>query len=231
MHVAYAVRVKLTSSATCWAANNHAVHIYDPGENRREEAARYFNENKTVYHINASKPYAQVFKYADLESTVCNAWHLIECVTENLEIKQKIFAQLEELCAPDCIMSTNSSSYRSSMLSENVGAAAKSRILNSHYFMPPYVHAVELTTNGSTAPDIFPFLVERMKQVGLQPFVVNKESTGFIQNRVWAAIKREMLQVVAEGVTDPQTADDIFFETIVRPGTRPFVAMDRKSAT
>jgi 3-hydroxyacyl-CoA dehydrogenase len=221
----------LTSLATCWAANNYPVHLYDPDENRREEASQYFEENKAVYCMTASTKFAQVILCADLESTVCKAWHVIECAPENLNIKQKIFAELQALCAPNSIISANSSSYRSSVLSEKVGGAVKRHILNTHYFMPPHVRAVELMTNGSTAPDIFPFLVERIIEVGLQPFVVNKESTGFIQNRVWAAIKGEMLQVVAEGVTNPQTADDIFFETIVRPGTRPFAAMDRKSAT
>ncbi|ENH98578.1 hypothetical protein COCC4DRAFT_67231 [Bipolaris maydis ATCC 48331] len=104
--------------------------------------------------------------------------------------------------------------------------SAKRRTLNTHYFMPPHVRVVELMTSGNTAPEIMSLLVDRMKTVGLKPFVAKRESTGFIQNRVWASIKREMLHVVAEGIVDAQTADDIFVETIVRPGTRPFAAMD-----
>lgn len=190
----------------------------------------YFNANKVIYQQYASVAPAQVVALEDLESTVANAWLVIECAPEKLDLKRTVFAELATLSAPDCILATNSSSYKSSMISEKASLAAMNRILNTHYFMPPHVRVVELMTNGSTAPEIFPFLVKRLKEVGLKVYVAKRESTGFIHNRVWAAIKRELLQVVAEGVADPETVDDIFFEAIVRPGMRPFVAMDREFA-
>jgi 3-hydroxyacyl-CoA dehydrogenase len=67
-------------------------------------------------------------------------------------------------------------------------------------------------TSGYTAPGIFPFLVERHKEAGLHPVVALKESTGFIFNRIWAAIKREVLSVIAEGVASPETIDSIWIE-------------------
>lgn len=155
---------------------------------------------------------------------------MVECVPENLCLKQKVFCDLESVCMRDCILSTNSSSFKSSAISKK-SHGAQNRILNTHYFMPPHVRIVELMTNGFTAPDVFPFLKRRMEDAGLSVYVAKKESTGFIHNRVWAAIKREMLQVVSEGVADAKTADDIFFEAIVKPGTRPFVAMDRVFVT
>jgi 3-hydroxyacyl-CoA dehydrogenase len=67
-------------------------------------------------------------------------------------------------------------------------------------------------TCGSTYPEIFPFLVERHKEAGLHPVVALKESTGFIFNRIWAAVKREVLAVLAEGVSTPETIDAIWIE-------------------
>ena len=74
---------------------------------------------------------------------------------------------------------------------------------------------VELMTCGHTDPGIFPFLVDRHKEAGLHPIVALKESTGFIFNRIWAAIKREVLAVLAEGVATPTTIDSMWIEQYV----------------
>ncbi|PVH87774.1 YWTD domain-containing protein [Cadophora sp. DSE1049] len=58
---------------------------------------------------------------------------------------------------------------------------------------------VELMTDGQTDEDTFPFCAERLRAVGMHPIIAQKESTGFVFNRVWAAIKRECLTVLAEG--------------------------------
>lgn len=71
---------------------------------------------------------------------------------------------------------------------------------------------VELMTCTYTSENIFPFLVARFKEAGLKPVVALKESTGFIFNRIWAAIKREVLSVMAEGVARPETIDGIWRE-------------------
>lgn len=67
-------------------------------------------------------------------------------------------------------------------------------------------------TCGHTYPGIFPFLSERHKEAGLHPVVALKESTGFIFNRIWAAIKREVLSVLEEGVSTPETIDSMWIE-------------------
>ncbi|KAF2464421.1 3-hydroxyacyl-CoA dehydrogenase-like protein [Lindgomyces ingoldianus] len=210
--------------ATAWAAAGYAVHMHDPDAQAQREALKYFTENVAIYQQGRAIVAGELL-FSELEDAVAEAWHVVECVPEVLEVKQKIFGQLERLAARDSILATNSSSFRSKAVSEKMGEA-RQRVLNTHYFMPPYVRAVELMTNGSTALDIFPFLAKRLEEVGAKVFVAKKESTGFIHNRVWAAMKRELLMVVAEGVSDPATVDDIFFETVVVPGLRPFRAMD-----
>ena len=70
-------------------------------------------------------------------------------------------------------------------------------------------------TSGYTSPGIFPFLVDRHKEAGLHPVVALKPSSGFIFNRIWAAIKREVLSVLAEGVATAETIDDIWIEQYV----------------
>lgn len=78
--------------------------------------------------------------------------------------------------------------------------------------MPPEALIVELMTDGKTEPAIFPWLEERHKEAGLHPIVAMKESTGFVFNRIWAAIKREVLKVIYEGVSTPDQIDKVFME-------------------
>ena len=168
--------------------------------------------------------------HTTLASAVQNAWHVIECVPEDLRAKHAVFADLAALTAADCILATNSSSFRSARVAETLPLHVRARVLNTHYFMSPHVRAVELMTCGCTAGAVLAFLGKRLREVGLSVYTAQRESTGFIQNRVWAAVKREVLAVVAEGVAEPGVVDEIFFETVVKPGLRPFVAMDRRCA-
>lgn len=78
--------------------------------------------------------------------------------------------------------------------------------------MPPEALIVELMTSGYTYPDLLPWMAERQKEAGLHPIVALKESTGFVFNRIWAAIKRETLKVLEEGVSTPAEIDRVFKE-------------------
>lgn len=90
---------------------------------------------------------------------------------------------------------------------------------------------VELMTCGFTAPEIFPFLVERFKETGASPYVARKESTGFIFNRLWAAIKREILTILAEGVSVPDELDAMWKQNILDPRSEPCKMMDGKTSS
>ena len=69
-------------------------------------------------------------------------------------------------------------------------------------------------------------MFERLPAYGLLPFHVLKESVGFIYNRIWAAIKRESLAVVAEGVSTPEIVDQLF-RSILGSRDGPFRIMDK----
>ncbi len=73
-----------------------------------------------------------------------------------------------------------------------------------HFSMPPAQNAIDLMSDGHTDPAVLALLMEELPKHGVFPFEARKESTGFIFNRIWAAIKRESLAVVAEGVSTPR---------------------------
>ena len=88
--------------------------------------------------------------------------------------------------------------------------SARHRLLNTHYYSPPKHKCVELMSCGYTDSAIIDLLLRECSSVGFVPIHVKKESTGFIFNRIWAAIKRESLDVMAEGVAEPKDIDILF---------------------
>lgn len=165
--------------------------------------------------------------FEDLEHAVANAWLVIEAVPEKLDLKISTFATLEQLAPKDCILATNSSSYKSSEMIVKISDETKRRVLNTHYYMPPENMVVELMTDGLTDSAVFPFLSERFKEGGAKPYVARKESTGFIFNRLWAAVKRETLMILSEGVSDAEEIDSLWTEMFVKGGARPCKTMDQ----
>ena len=98
-------------------------------------------------------------------------------------------------------------------------------MLNIHFYMPPKQNAVDVMSCGKTDRDVVDFVMATLPQFGLYPFEARRESTGFIFNRVWAAVKRESLEVVAEGVSTPQEVDRMFQLNTGSAG--PFRTMDQ----
>lgn len=208
------------------------MHIRDPSPQQRADAIKYVQENVASYaQVTGCASPGSAEAFEDLPSALANAWLVFEAVPEKLAIKIETFAELEKLAPADALLCSNSSSYKSGEMLEKVSEETKRRILNTHYMMPPKNRIVELMTDGYTAPEIFPFLVERHKEAGLKPFVAKKESTGFIFNRVWAAIKREFLTILMEEVSTPQQLDEIWVEMFCNNKQGPCGLMDGKTDT
>ena len=161
---------------------------------------------------------------ADIADAVRDAWLVVEAIPERLELKKQLFGQLDELAPADAILASNSSSYASRLFLEKVHHPE--RVLNIHFYMPPKQAAVDVMSCGQTDRDVIDFVLTTLPQFGLYPFEARKESTGFIFNRVWAAVKREALEVVAEGVSTPQEVDRMF-EINTGSAGGPFRMMDQ----
>ena len=152
------------------------------------------------------------------------AWLAIESVPEKLDIKIPLWGQIDQAAPTDTIFATNSSSYPSRLMAEKV--RDKSRLCNMHFYMPPEFNAVDLMSDGETNRGLLDTLLNVLPEFGVYPFEARRECTGFIFNRVWAAIKRESLAVVAEGVARPEDIDGMF-KVNWRVPAGPFQLMDQ----
>jgi 3-hydroxybutyryl-CoA dehydrogenase len=213
--------------AAVYAAAGTDVHLFDVSAEQRDAAKAYvsqhLDETRRLLGLDDMRT-GRVEVFDDLAAALRGAWMVIEAVPELLDVKQQVFAQLDELADDDAILASISSSLPTSLLLGDV--KHPERVLNTHYQQPPEFDAVELMSSGKTDESLIDALMERIPEYGLKPFRVRRESDGFIFNRVWAAIKRECLQVVAEGVATPEDIDAMW-RIFTRPGIPPFRLMDR----
>jgi 3-hydroxybutyryl-CoA dehydrogenase len=195
--------------ALTYATRGGVVRLYDISDPPLEDAKKFID--KELPALVKSRPGSQsatVEYVTDLQSAVEEAWYIVESVPEIPALKIDILGQLDEIAEPDAIIGTNSSSYESSELIGKV--KHPERVLNTHYGQPPEFPQLELMTDGHTNERIFDLLTDELPKYGFVAAAARKESVGFITNRVWAAIKRESLAVVAEGVCSPADFDRLW---------------------
>jgi 3-hydroxybutyryl-CoA dehydrogenase len=213
--------------AAVYAAGGSDVHIFDLSAQQREAARDYVEvhvaETQRMLGLHPARR-GRVEISDDLQETVAGGWMVIEAVPESVDIKSEVFGALDRLAEPDAILCSNSSSIPTSQMIGKV--EHPERVLNTHYQQPPELNAVELMSCGKTDQGVIEALMEKFPQYGLVPFWVRRESDGFIFNRIWAAIKRECLMVVEEGVAPPEDVDAMW-EIFTRAGVPPFRLMDR----
>lgn len=210
--------------ALMFATGGGTVRVCDLDATQRESAAAFIEEQlpAVLEQVGSSTPGTVEFTDS-MAQAVGEAWLVVESLPERLDIKIPVFGHLDRLAPDDAILATNSSSHPSSRMIDEV--RAPERVLNMHFFMPPTSTACELMSCGQTDPEVIDRLMEALPQFGLTPFRVHGESMGFIQNRIWAAIKREALMVLEEGVASPAEIDRLY--TMVLGARRgPFAAMD-----
>ena len=209
------------------AAGGSEVRIFDLSAEQREAARDYVEEHvaemQQALGLHPDRC-GRVEVSGDLREALAGGWMVIEAVPERMDLKIEVFSDLDRLAEPDAILCSNSSSIPTSQMIGKV--EHPERVLNTHYQQPPELNAVELMSCGKTDDGVIDALMEKLPRYGLMPFRVRRESDGFIFNRIWAAIKRECLMVVEEGVAPPEDVDAMW-EIWTRAGVPPFRLMDR----
>jgi 3-hydroxybutyryl-CoA dehydrogenase len=206
-----------------WANQGGEARIYDPDAGQRADALAFAaRELPEVVRLVDGAP-GRVTAHAEMEAAVDGSWMVVEAIPERLDAKRELFGVLDRMTSGDCILASNSSSYPTSQMIDHV--THRHRVVNTHYYLPPRLNAVEIMSDGETDPGVIDLLMTRAPLHGLVPFHVRNESVGFIYNRIWAAIKREALEVVWQGASTPADVDRIFRLSMDAP-TGPFRRMD-----
>ncbi|MCB2290208.1 3-hydroxybutyryl-CoA dehydrogenase [Clostridium sp. CS001] len=130
---------------------------------------------------------------------------VVEAAVENMEIKKQIFAELDVICKPETILSSNTSSLSIT----EVGAATNrpDKVIGMHFFNPaPVMKLVELIRGMATSDETFNLVKEASVSIGKDPIEV-AEAPGFVVNRILVPMINEAVGILAEGIASAEDID------------------------
>jgi len=181
--------------------------------------------NKTLTEQEKTIIQSRIRSTANLGEAVADADLVIEAIPERVELKRNIFREIDEASPAHTIIATNSSSIRVSLIED--ACERPERVLNLHFYDAlRQATMVDVMRGTKTTDDTIEQVTEYVKGLGITPLHVRKESTGFLFNRVWRAVKKETLHLVDDGVGSFEDVDRAWMLMFDRPGG-PFGMMDR----
>lgn len=131
---------------------------------------------------------------------------VIEAATENMEIKKKIFAELDEVCKEDAILATNTSSLSITEIASATNRPHK--VIGMHFFNPvPVMKLIEVIKGIATSEETKKEVIELSKNLGKTPVEV-EEAPGFVVNRILIPMINEAVGILAEGVASAEDIDN-----------------------
>ena len=185
------------------------------GWDRIHESLQLMQQYGLAKPDSADLALGQIEASSDLRAAVDEVDVVVESIGENLENKRAVFRQLDEYCPPRAILTSNSSSFTPSLMA---GATTRpQQFLGMHYFNPPcLIPLVEVIRGEQTSDATVELMTSLLKRLGKTPVLVRREVPGFIANRIQAAVWREILKLVADGVATPEDIDLVMTSSLGR---------------
>lgn len=165
-------------------------------------------EKGIVTEADVDKIVSKISFTQDMQSEgVKNAQMVVECVLEEMELKQNLFAQLEEVVAEDTIFCTNTSVMSPTEISAK--CKHKERLCGTHFWNPAFlIPLVEVVKTPDTTDEVAQAVMDVLTKAGKKPVLCKKDVPGFIANRMQHALWREAISIVERGIADAKTVDD-----------------------
>jgi 3-hydroxyacyl-CoA dehydrogenase len=170
------------------------IHLEDNGRLKSETAAGAYKLIRTTLSL------AEAVKDAD---------YILESVPDKYSAKKPVFKEMDALASPDTILASSSSGL---LMSEIQTAVTRpQRCVLVHPFLPVHLlPLVEVVGGEQTVPETVEITCRLMETIGKAPVRLKKEVSGYIVNRLQAAILREAMDLVASGVASAQEVDQAF---------------------
>jgi 3-hydroxybutyryl-CoA dehydrogenase len=209
------------------AMASHQVVVYDNNTQAIEKAksnlATTLNKLQEKGKIESAEDALQRFVFANSLDALADCGLIIEAIVEKLDIKKTVFAEVEKIVAPDCVLATNTSSL--SVTSIAAACQKPERFIGLHFFNPaPLMALVEVIPAIQTDEKVVADCKEMMQTWGKLP-VIAKDTPGFIVNRIARPFYGEAIRIYEEGIADMATIDWAMTE-VGKFKMGPFTLMD-----
>ena len=191
--------------AAVFASGGHTVQISDALPQSLASLPQRVKD--ILQSIGKSEENASLVKsFPGLKDAVAGADIIIEAVSEKLELKQHLFAEIDRFAKPEAILASNTSVIPISKIM--TGVNRKHRALGTHWWNPPYlVPLVEVIQTADTDVAVVADMMALLTSLGKLPVHVKKDVPGFVGNRLQHALWREAISLVEKGVCDAATVD------------------------
>jgi len=194
--------------AATLARAGFTISAFDADAGQRAKAQAGFDIATTVLgNLGVpEQPHSAIAVADSLADSVAGADLVIENVSEKLELKIKVFQEIEAVVSKDCIIASDTSGIPITKIQE--GVATPERVIGMHWSNPPHIiPMIEVIPGARTAPKVTEAMTGIVKQIGHLPVLIKKDVPGFVENRVLYSIMRECVDLVEQGVIEPEALD------------------------
>ena len=202
--------------ATLLAAAGYGVTLQDISDDQLNYATqqvdlnlRFLEDNGRLLNYTAAEAAKHIRTVPSLAEAVDGADFILESVPDNYSIKKTVFREMDALAPAKAILASSSSGL---LMSEIQTAVAQpERCILVHPFLPVHlIPLVEVVGGEQTVPETVEITCRLMEKIGKAPVCLKKEVSGYIVNRLQAAVLREAIDLVATGVASAQEVDRAF---------------------
>jgi 3-hydroxybutyryl-CoA dehydrogenase len=200
--------------AHVFAQFNHQVHLIDVSQTALDKAIATIEKNldrqvsKEAITVEEKAATLQNLKtFTSMAEGVKGVELVVEAATENIDLKLKIFKELDELTAPEVILATNTSSISITKIASVTNRADK--VIGMHFMNPvPVMKLVEIIRGYSTSDEVTNTIMETSRQLKKVPVEVN-DYPGFVANRILMPMINEAIYTLFEGVAGVEEIDTV----------------------
>jgi len=200
--------------AHTFAQSGYKVQLIDVNKEALNNALQTISKNLDrmvakgkIEESTKAETLSNISIFTEISEGVEYASLVIEAATENIDLKLKIFQQLDTACSEDTILATNTSSISITQI-----AAVTSRpeqVIGMHFMNPvPIMPLVEIIAGYSTSEEVLSFTKDLTEEIGKTPVIVN-DYPGFVANRILIPMINEAIETLYSGVAGVQEIDTI----------------------
>ncbi|MEM7442231.1 MAG: 3-hydroxyacyl-CoA dehydrogenase family protein [Pseudomonadota bacterium] len=197
--------------ALTFARAGHSVTITDPHKETLASAPTRIAESLRSLGSTQDEICGTLGRIAlgeGISSAVAASDVVVEAVPEKLELKQKVFSEVEEHAPVNTILASNTSVIQITKIMANL--THRSRALGTHWWNPPHmIPLVEVVKTEWTDPAVAERMSSLLAQAGKTPVIVEKDVPGFIGNRLQHALWREAISLVENGICSAEAVDTV----------------------
>jgi len=200
--------------AHVFAQSGFKVNLIDISQDALDRALKTIEKNldrmvakERISEVQKASTLSNISTHTDMKTGVAEADLVVEAATENINIKLKIFEDLEAFTKPSCILASNTSSIPIT----KIGAVTKrpDKVIGMHFMNPvPVMKLVEVIRGYATSDEVTALIMQTSKKLGKVPTEVN-DYPGFVANRILMPMINEAIISLHEGVAGVEEIDTV----------------------